>query len=400
MKYNLIIASALLCLCSEARVPEVEDCYKLDTSYNHGQAIAQKQVGDPRECQVWCGLVRRCTHFSFNTRSSLCFLRQGDRATQRPGVISGPAQCPWPTNRSDARPVCDEAGEVCLEGGRSRGAGHVMVAGRPVCDDEWDLEDAAVVCRQLGFPGVERVTLESEFGTVSSSFAMDDVRCAGNESSLAECGHKKGDDCDGHEAAGVVCSRAGVILQPQCHGEAAVCLSGGQNSHSGNVYFEGKPVCHNGWDFSDANVICKSLGFTGASNFTTAGVFGPATSYFSLTGVQCLGTEADIRECPHEAGGGGCDTASVAGVICHAESDVITPSTSTRLCITLGVGLTAAAALVTFTVFIFSKQRGTKLIGSDSTAPDIHRVSFVNPIVTVSEANRIVNQSDSLKLYL
>ena len=400
MKYNVIIATAFFCLEAEAGLSEAEDCYRLDISYNQGQAIAQKRLQDHRECQAWCRLVRRCTHFSFNTRSSLCFLRQGDRSTHQPGVISGPKTCPEPSNLSDTRPVCDKSGQLCLEGGQSRVSGHVMLAGRPVCDDEWDLEDAAVVCRQLGFPGVKRVTRDSEFGTVSSSFAMDDVRCAGNETSLGDCRHKAGDDCDGHEAAGVVCSEAGVSLEPGCLEEAAICLNGGQDKLSGNVYFEGHPVCHNGWDFSDANVICKSIGFSGAANFTTGGVFGAATSYFSLTGVQCRGTEADIRECPHEAGGQGCDTASVAGVICLPEGADEASSANTRLYITLGVGLTAAAILITLSVLIASRESGKKYLGSVPAFQYHNRVSFVNPIMKVSDVNRIVNKSEYLNMIL
>jgi len=65
------------------------DCYVRDVMYNYGQAIAQKTLGDHFECQSWCQLVRRCTFFSFNTKTKTCYLRQGDRSQPQQGIISG-----------------------------------------------------------------------------------------------------------------------------------------------------------------------------------------------------------------------------------------------------------------------------------------------------------------------
>jgi hypothetical protein len=37
-----------------------------------------------------------------------------------------------------------------LRGGHIPSEGNVYVNGKPVCDDEWDEDDAAVACRMLG----------------------------------------------------------------------------------------------------------------------------------------------------------------------------------------------------------------------------------------------------------
>ena len=78
-----------------------------------------------------------------------------------------------------------------------------------VCDDLWDLVDAAVVCRELGWVGPLRATNRSEFGPVSGRYTMDNVKCVGSEASLADCPHEKVDNCHSMEAAGVVCDTTG-----------------------------------------------------------------------------------------------------------------------------------------------------------------------------------------------
>ena len=70
--------------------------------------------------------------------------------------------------------MCSQHDVVCLEGGETSGgvqvSGNVMVGRAPVCDDSWGLEDANVVCRELGWPRARQFTRESYFGQVNSTF--------------------------------------------------------------------------------------------------------------------------------------------------------------------------------------------------------------------------------------
>uniref|UniRef100_A0A673M8Z4 Galectin-3-binding protein A-like n=1 Tax=Sinocyclocheilus rhinocerous TaxID=307959 RepID=A0A673M8Z4_9TELE len=75
-----------------------------------------------------------------------------------------------------------------------------------VCDDGWELAEAQVVCRQLGFPGAISVTTGGQYG--SGPIWLDDMNCKGSESSLSECSFKGWGvtDCSHKEDAGVVCT--------------------------------------------------------------------------------------------------------------------------------------------------------------------------------------------------
>ena len=76
-----------------------------------------------------------------------------------------------------------------------------------VCDDNWDLQDAQVVYRQLGCGQVEFATIEAHFGQGSGKILLDEVQCSGSESSLTECNHQGIGihDCHHSEDAGVIC---------------------------------------------------------------------------------------------------------------------------------------------------------------------------------------------------
>ncbi len=115
-------------------------------------------------------------------------------------------------------------GDVRLAAGQGAGHGRVEIHfdGRwgTVCDDVWDVNDADVVCRQLGFPGAAQAI--QNFGGGADPIWLDDVQCAGNEAGLALCpARPRGvHNCVHAEDAGVRCLQAG-----QCRVDAH-CVAG------------------------------------------------------------------------------------------------------------------------------------------------------------------------------
>ena len=77
-----------------------------------------------------------------------------------------------------------------------------------VCDDSWSLNDAIVVCRQLGYDGTVRALLGATHGEGTGPIYYDNLICSGSEESLDECLHNGVGvhNCEHNEDAGVECS--------------------------------------------------------------------------------------------------------------------------------------------------------------------------------------------------
>jgi galectin-3-binding protein len=97
--------------------------------------------------------------------------------------------------------------------GPSNASGRVEVFHRgewgTICDDNWDIQDATVVCRQLGYPYpyAIRALRGSDVPKGVGKIWLDDVACTGSERNLISCPHNGwgGGNCDSGEDAGVEC---------------------------------------------------------------------------------------------------------------------------------------------------------------------------------------------------
>ena len=76
-----------------------------------------------------------------------------------------------------------------------------------VCDDGWDLNDAKVVCEQLGLGEAVRAVGCAFFGKGIGDTLLTNVDCIGHESALGWCLHSgwRRGYCSHYKDAGVIC---------------------------------------------------------------------------------------------------------------------------------------------------------------------------------------------------
>ena len=78
-----------------------------------------------------------------------------------------------------------------------------------VCGIDWDLDDAKVVCSQLGYEKALAAPQRALFGQGTGKIRLSLVQCQGDEDSISDCQHSgwgQTKRCGYNDGASVICS--------------------------------------------------------------------------------------------------------------------------------------------------------------------------------------------------
>nr|XP_055037477.1 obscurin-like [Misgurnus anguillicaudatus] len=89
-------------------------------------------------------------------------------------------------------------------------------------------------------------------------------------------------------------------------------------------------VCDDGWDLSDARVVCRQLGCGDATEAKKEAFFGLGSGQIWMDDVQCIGNEYTLKNCRSNGKGShDCNHREDAGVICQFDRTQTTGTPST-----------------------------------------------------------------------
>ncbi|XP_070475129.1 antigen WC1.1 [Equus przewalskii] len=245
-------------------------------------------------CPVTALGIPDCTHG--NTASVICSGNQTQVLPQCNDSVSKPAGS---AASEESAAHCSDSRQLRLVDGGGPCAGRVEILHQgswgTICDDNWDLNDAHVVCRQLGCGEALNATVSAHFGAGSGPIWLDDLNCRGKESHVWKCPSPGWGqhDCRHKEDAGVICSEFLALRMVSEDQECAGWLE---------VFYNGTwgSVCRNRLEAMTLSMICRQLGCGDSGTLNTSVAFREGSRPRWVDGIQCRKTDKSLWQCPSD----------------------------------------------------------------------------------------------------
>ncbi|XP_067898921.1 deleted in malignant brain tumors 1 protein-like isoform X2 [Heterodontus francisci] len=281
-------------------------------------------------------------------------------------------------HKEDAGVICSEHKAIRLQNGPSPCQGRVEVfynrTWGTVCSDNFDLEDAEVVCKQLGCGSARIVLTDTTFGEGSGQIWLDDVNCRWHDSLLWQCPSSPWGqhDCSHQEDVGVICSEINPMKNRDevdtkqnkmvpASDDAQLRLAAGFDNCSGRVeiFFSGTwgTVCDDSWDRHDAAVICRQINCGDPVWAPGKIVFDRGNGTIWMDEVKCKGSELFLWDCQFSAKGHDCEHKEDVNVICSGHQKYKAPASQQRPSIFLIPSIFGALLVVVSIVLAAVLQR-------------------------------------------
>lgn len=189
-----------------------------------------------------------------------------------------------------------------------------------ICDDDFTLANAHVLCRHLGFVEALSWSHSAKYGPGSGKIWLDNVMCGGTENSIEKCVSRGwgNSDCTHQEDAGVVCkderlpgfAESNIIeMQVDEKRMEKIRLRPLLGAHAGRLpvtegvvevkFKEGwGHICNTGWTIKNSRVVCGMMGFP--SQRSVGKKPSSLKSAYRIHSVACTGNEAHLSACTME----------------------------------------------------------------------------------------------------
>ncbi|KAF1596436.1 hypothetical protein FQV11_0002174, partial [Eudyptes moseleyi] len=195
----------------------------------------------------------------------------------------------------DVGVICSGDRQIRLVNGTKRCAGRVELyhdgIWGTICDDNWDLSDANVVCKQLGCGHAIKAFASAHYGKGSGQIWLDDVNCTGAESDLWACPSRAWGqhNCQHKEDAGVLCSEflaLRLVNGNDCAGRLEVFYNGTWGS-----------ICSNRMSQLTAITVCKHLNCGDGGEIATDFKYGRGSGPMWLDHIECTEQHSSLWQC-------------------------------------------------------------------------------------------------------